>query len=62
MPREGKSFGAFLSSSLSTLASGDISRTYVELQMAPKRLSLFLQFLQHIETRRGDAQEWQIGA
>jgi hypothetical protein len=40
-----KSYGAFLSSSLSTLASGDISRIYVELQMAPKRLSLFLQFL-----------------
>jgi hypothetical protein len=38
---------------LSTSASGDISRMYVELQMAPKRLSLFFQFLWHTRTRRG---------
>jgi hypothetical protein len=35
------------------MASGDISRMYVELQMAPKRLSLFLQFLGDTQRQRG---------
>jgi hypothetical protein len=57
-----KSCGALLSRSLSTLASGDIFRIYVELQMAPKRLSLFWQFLWRYSTAAWDAQKRQIGA